>query len=338
MRPDARTRSPLGPLPRRRPWRAGGAIASVALVLTGLASPATATTWPESPELGGSGTAMTNASMNGHCEDRPPHHEDGPPPWEHDGPRHAEAAGGSPSTGSLQAFLDEQIQPLVEGGPAAALRAAAPSGGGDDCNVGPTGPAGPTGPPGPQGPTGDTGATGATGPQGPAGADGADGATGPPGPAGADGADGATGPQGPEGPQGPVGPCIDVDGYNPANSREVKAVLSDEVTYVGIRDLIPTVTQFIWYDLTDPTDHPGYPANACAVSVASQANNVSVQVLTENGEVWETRCAIVPGTPDSLDCIGTPTDNLGPWTELTTPTPGDPPLNSSNRFLSRFKK
>ncbi|MFI8370371.1 hypothetical protein [Streptomyces sp. NPDC085466] len=103
-------------------------------------------------------------------------------------------------------------------------------------------------------------------------------------------------------------------------------MLSDGVTYAGIRDLTPNVTPFIWYDLTDPTLHPGYPSNACAVSVASQANNVSVQVLTENGEVWETRCEIVPGTPDALDCVGEPMDDIGPWFELTTPTPGDPPL------------
>ncbi|WP_158719029.1 hypothetical protein [Streptomyces globisporus] len=40
MRPDLRTRSSLGPLARRRAWLSGGAVASLALVLTGMAGPA----------------------------------------------------------------------------------------------------------------------------------------------------------------------------------------------------------------------------------------------------------------------------------------------------------
>ncbi len=48
MRPDPRTlsRSKLGPLPRRRVWVGGGALASVALVLTGLAPMASAWAGP----------------------------------------------------------------------------------------------------------------------------------------------------------------------------------------------------------------------------------------------------------------------------------------------------
>ena len=43
MSPENRTKSPLGPLPRRRAWVTGGSIASLALVLSGIASPAIAT-------------------------------------------------------------------------------------------------------------------------------------------------------------------------------------------------------------------------------------------------------------------------------------------------------
>ena len=43
MSPDNRTASPLGPLPRRGKWMAGGALASLALVLAaGVVSPVAA--------------------------------------------------------------------------------------------------------------------------------------------------------------------------------------------------------------------------------------------------------------------------------------------------------
>ncbi|MEU3094176.1 hypothetical protein ABZ690_04935 [Streptomyces sp. NPDC006967] len=73
------------------------------------------------------------------------------------------------------------------------------------------------------------------------------------------------------------------------------------MTAVGIRDLRPSVTPFIFYDLTADES---YPDNACAVSVASQANSVSVQVLTTDGDLYETQCDIVPGALSTLDCTG----------------------------------
>ncbi|MFE4048916.1 hypothetical protein [Streptomyces sp. YIM B13518] len=81
----------------------------------------------------------------------------------------------------------------------------------------------------------------------------------------------------------------------------MKATTANGVTAVGIRDTQPNVTPFIFYDLTAD---PSYPENACAVSVASQANLVSVQVITTDGDLYETQCDIVPGTPDTLDCDG----------------------------------
>lgn len=98
-----------------------------------------------------------------------------------------------------------------------------------------------------------------------------------------------------------------MDAYNPDASREVKAITYDGYTAVGIRDLQPEVTPFTFYDLT--TDE-SYPDNACAVSVASQANLVSVEVLTTDGVLYETPCTINPGSPDALTCSGvwTPTE------------------------------
>ncbi|MFD9302702.1 hypothetical protein ACFWCB_08440 [Streptomyces sp. NPDC060048] len=93
-----------------------------------------------------------------------------------------------------------------------------------------------------------------------------------------------------------------MDAIRPAASREVKAVLSDTITYAGIRDLTGpgSPTPWRWYDLTDTGET--YPTDACAVSVSSQANIVNIEVLTTAGEIYETQCTINPGTPDALVC------------------------------------
>ncbi|KPH99145.1 Collagen triple helix repeat-containing protein [Actinobacteria bacterium OV450] len=210
----------------------------------------------------------------------------------------APAAAGAPQpTGSVMAGGGDHCGPRAKKAmdPAAMGQ---PSGGGDKCNVGPTGPRGPKGPTGPRGATGSTGPTGPTGPAGGNGLTGATGSTGPTGPTGLTGATGATGPTG---PQGPSGQCFDVDAVRPAASREVKAVLSDGITYAGIRDFAANVpTPWRWYDLTDTGET--YPDDACAVSVTAQGVNVHVEVLTTGGDIYETPCTIVPGTPDALNC------------------------------------
>ncbi|MCH0538187.1 hypothetical protein I3F58_01145 [Streptomyces sp. MUM 203J] len=106
-----------------------------------------------------------------------------------------------------------------------------------------------------------------------------------------------------------------MDAYNPSASHEVKAVLSDGITYAGIRALTgPNVDRgYVWYDLTD--DGEGYPMGACSVSIANQANGTSIQVLTTDGEVYETVCEVENST-DTLDC-----DEV--WMQLETPEPGD---------------
>jgi hypothetical protein len=127
---------------------------------------------------------------------------------------------------------------------------------------------------------------------------------------------GGDGDHRPPPPHGAKAKCNDIDAYRPAASHEVKAVLSDGVTYAGIRDLTPAVTGFTWYDLSD-TD-PEYPENACSVAISSQDNLVSIEVLTTKGDVWETRCTVVGGNPFDLACDED-------WVELNAPAPGDPP-------------
>jgi hypothetical protein len=92
-------------------------------------------------------------------------------------------------------------------------------------------------------------------------------------------------------------------------------VISDGITYAGIRRNRPTVGTFTWYDLTDGDPNNSYPTNACSVSVSSHANDVSIQVLTTDGEVYETVCSVNNST-DTLTC-----DEV--WTLLASPAPGD---------------
>ncbi|MET9320006.1 hypothetical protein ABZX75_07390 [Streptomyces sp. NPDC003038] len=141
---------------------------------------------------------------------------------------------------------------------------------------------------------------------------------------------GPRGPRGPRGPQGPAGPCSDVDAYNPSASQEVKAVLDRGTAFAGIRSLTPSPSDYIWYDLTDnngpnPSEDPTYPAGACAISIAAQANNVSIEVLTTGGALYETTCdpQNVMGT-DTLVC-----------TEIWTLV--DPGPNGSNQSAKDMK-
>jgi hypothetical protein len=97
--------------------------------------------------------------------------------------------------------------------------------------------------------------------------------------------------------------------------------LVDGTAYVGVRNLNPEVTDFIWYDLTD--DGTGYPADACSIAIstlasASAQQGISIEVLTTEGEVFETVCDsdTVMGTT-VLDC-----DEV--WEPLVSPDPNDP--------------
>ncbi|MFD3698344.1 hypothetical protein ACFWUZ_19710 [Streptomyces sp. NPDC058646] len=147
---------------------------------------------------------------------------------------------------------------------------------------------------------------------------------------------GPAGPPGPPGPQGPAGPpgpvvCSDVDAYKPSNSEEVKAVLTGGRAYAGIRNLqvMGSPGPFRWYDLTD-TPGNNFPDGACAISIASQtsaAGGVSIEVLTEDGAVYETTCSIDNEAGNRvLDCTES-------WVELT---PGHPAPNDNGTVTARI--
>ncbi|MEV8535236.1 hypothetical protein [Streptomyces sp. NPDC051211] len=123
-------------------------------------------------------------------------------------------------------------------------------------------------------------------------------------------------------------------------------MLVNRVTYVGIRDIQGglvnnnNLTPWSWHNLTRLPQHPDYPRDACSVSIAAQAGVVSIEVLTDSGQVWETICFVVnegnPQTPRTfeLDCVDDPTNNqdngAGPWVHRTPdPVLTDPPLNRS---------
>ncbi|MFD9083004.1 hypothetical protein ACFYYM_22905 [Streptomyces erythrochromogenes] len=98
--------------------------------------------------------------------------------------------------------------------------------------------------------------------------------------------------RGPAGPQGPPGPCVDIDTVGVPGSMsgaEYSAALTRGRTYVGYRSA-PTGA-YAWKDLTNYRQTPGYPRNACGVSV-KVADRVYVKVLTTAGTVFETSCTL----------------------------------------------
>ncbi|MGN9792315.1 hypothetical protein ACTMTU_14630 [Streptomyces sp. OZ13] len=290
MSPENRTPGGFGPLPQRGRWLVGGAMASVTLLMLGFSGSAVA-------------VGMTPQQA---------------------GPAYESSEGDDCKGDGYDLELSRFLGPM---GDDFDLGHGDKDKDKDKCKVGPTGDTGPKGDTGDTGPKGDTGDTGPTGPGG-----GDTGPTGDTGDTGPKGDTGDTGPKGDTGDTGPAGPCVDVDAYRPSNAVDLKAVLSDDVAYAGIRNLTGTEPgPFIWYDLTDDPG-TGFPPNPCAISIASQTNaagGVSIQVLTTEGEVFETTCEVgVPGDPFVLDC-----DEV--WTELTTPTPGDPPENGTATALNR---
>ncbi|MFZ3498875.1 hypothetical protein ACODT5_37635 [Streptomyces sp. 5.8] len=159
MSSENKARVYLGPLPRRAGWLTGGTLATVALVLAGLATPAVALAEaPGSPD---------------HCKSQ-----------------HKRAGAPAAAHGD-----DCKVGPRGPRGPKGPKGATGPTGPrgypGATGATGPTGATGSTGATGPTGPRGYPGATGATGPTG------STGATGPTGPTGATGATGLTGATGP---------------------------------------------------------------------------------------------------------------------------------------------
>ncbi|MBT2446496.1 collagen-like protein [Streptomyces sp. ISL-43] len=142
MSSENKARTYLGPVPRRAGWLTGGTLASVALVLAGMASPAVALApVPGSPE---------------YCKS------------EH---RSADATGAQGAAVETAPIVHDDDDDECNVGPTGPR--------GPRGHKGATGPTGPQGYPGATGATGPTGATGSTGATGPTGPTGPVGATGP---------------------------------------------------------------------------------------------------------------------------------------------------------------
>ncbi|RFC72594.1 hypothetical protein DXZ75_37385 [Streptomyces sp. AcE210] len=93
------------------------------------------------------------------------------------------------------------------------------------------------------------------------------------------------------------------------------------MAYAGIHDLTGTdPNPWVWYDLTDDSPVGGaFPEGACGISIAQQANDITIEVLTTSGLVYETECDVDTGNPLGLDC----TESWAPITDQ--PSAGDPP-------------
>ncbi|MEU9944907.1 hypothetical protein ACIP46_39565 [Streptomyces lavendulae] len=107
------------------------------------------------------------------------------------------------------------------------------------------------------------------------------------GPRGPKGPKGDRGPKGERGPAGPHGPCADVDTVSGPGTSEFSAVLSRGRAYVGARSG-PTAPYY-WQDLTRART-PGFPRDACGVSVRVGGPRVYVKVLTTGGDIYENSC------------------------------------------------
>ncbi|MFY1678779.1 hypothetical protein [Streptomyces sp. WMMC905] len=91
-----------------------------------------------------------------------------------------------------------------------------------------------------------------------------------------------------------------------SGGAQYSAVVTNGVTSVGRQDLTP-LGPYAWVDLSGNIDYPG--ESACSVGISSRGNDLLVQVLTSDGEVWQTLCT-TPGA--LLLCVA-------PWVQQTTP-------------------
>lgn len=114
---------------------------------------------------------------------------------------------------------------------------------------------------------------------------------------GGGGCAGPRGPQGPKGDRGPkgergaAGPCADFDSVKALGNQELSAALSRGRAYIGRRTVTgATVGAYVWKDLTTSAN-PGFPRDACAVSITHTGQRAFVKVLTTGGDVSEISCA-----------------------------------------------
>ncbi|MFD7442555.1 hypothetical protein [Streptomyces sp. NPDC059909] len=290
MSPENRTPSVLGPLPQRGRWIAGGAMASVALVVLGFTTSA----------------AAVGQSVKAPAKLSPAQSPTGDDECDED--RYALAL---PSfMGAMGDDYDDEDY--------------------DKCKkkVGPTGATGNTGDTGPKGDTGDTGPKGDTGDTGATGDTGGTGGTGPKGDTGDTGATGDTGDTGDTGacvdidsyaPNNAeefsavltatgdyfVGQRLHEGAYDLDGDGVPDGL--DDADGDGIE--YEATGPYVWQNISDGDPNPGFPANPCAVSITSQGNSAFAKVLTLDGEVWETH--------GDVEGLGFVWDE--PWVELTEP-------------------
>lgn len=117
------------------------------------------------------------------------------------------------------------------------------------------------------------------------------GCPGPRGPQGPRGPKGDKGPRGERGPAGPGGPCNDLDSVKALADQELSAALSRGRAYIGRRTVtaMGVVGAYSWKDLTTRAN-PGFPRDACSVSITYTGGRAYVKVLTHGGDVSEIAC------------------------------------------------
>ncbi|MER5935487.1 hypothetical protein [Streptomyces sp. NPDC002054] len=115
---------------------------------------------------------------------------------------------------------------------------------------------------------------------------------------------GPKGPRGERGPAGPPGPCADIDSTEGEGDVEFSAVLSKGKAYLGRRSVAP-VGQYTWRDLTT-YQNPGFPKEACSVSVSTEGRIVYVKVLTTGGDVYENYCTYALSCPSGWTALAKP--------------------------------
>ncbi|MGW1704329.1 hypothetical protein ACWCP8_01910 [Streptomyces sp. NPDC002206] len=360
MSPENGTPSRLGPLPRRGKQLAGGAVASLALVMIGFTSPALAIAASSHT----AGVTPVGAQSADKCKDKDKKHRYG-------------AAGALGDNGKDKDKCKDKDKNKGKKGNTGATGATGATG--DTGNTGDTGATGDTGNTGNTGNTGDTGDTGATGDTGntgntgdtgntgntgdtgntgatgdtgntgDTGATGDTGNTGATGDTGNTGDTGATGDTGNTGNTGDTGPCISVDSVRPNGNEQFLGALFNGVPFYGRRDTRAaaggdnnanithgSANDDGWGDLSTIKGFPD-DKTVCGISVdGAQGNDAFYKIITTDGDVFTLHCKTNGDAIQcpALDAEGNPTSQ---WTEVSDlpNSPGfsssGPPLNGSQQ-------
>ncbi|WP_330297228.1 hypothetical protein [Streptomyces sp. NBC_00503] len=77
------------------------------------------------------------------------------------------------------------------------------------------------------------------------------------------------------------------------SNLEFTAALSGGKAFLGRRETRPSNGPYVWKDLTTAAN-PGFPRNACSVSLGIDVFTAYVKVLTTTGDVYENFCTYTP--------------------------------------------